>query len=172
MLESRKAGLILESAQETTYPFNMRVVYDYGQPKHLPVTPSPGTKSEDVLVIKLDKNTPKPSAAYDVKISDEAVARNQEVRAHEQAHMAVLGSAAASGIQYNTVTGPDGETIAVGGKIAVDMSPVPGDPEATLRKAQAIIAAAYAPGVSSGADLRTAAQAAELARQARQDLRA
>ncbi len=148
----------------------MRVVYDYGQQKHFPVPASPGSRSEDVLVIKLTKSTPKTSADYEVKISDEALARNQEVRTHEQAHMAALGSAAASGIQYDTVTGPGGETIAVGGKIAVDMSPVPGDPQATLRKAQAIIAAAFAPGTSSGADLRTAAQARELARQAQQEI--
>ena len=70
-----------------------------------------------------------------MKISREALERDGEVRRHEKAHMAALGSAADSGIIYNTMKGPGGESIAVGGKIAVDLSEVPGDPAATLSKA-------------------------------------
>ncbi len=107
---------------------------------------------------------------YEVRLSDEAVRRNQEVRAHEGAHLAMLGSAAASPIIYDTVTGPGGETIAVGGRIAVDLSEVPGDPEATLRKAQSIITAANAPANPSAGDLRTASKAYTMARRAQQEM--
>ena len=82
-----------------------------------------------------------------------------EVRAHEHAHVAALGKGV---IVYDTVTGPDGSTYAVGGGVAVDLTPVPGDPEATLRKARLAIQAAYAVGVPSAADMRVAAEAYQL----------
>ncbi len=56
--------------------------------------------------------------------------------------------------------GPDGLNYAVGGEVAIDTSPVSGDPEATLRKAQIIRAAASAPAEPSPQDRRVAAQAA------------
>jgi len=90
-----------------------------------------------------------------------------EVRAHEHAHVAALGKGV---IVYDTVTGPDGSTYAVGGGVAVDLSPVPGDPEATLRKAKLAIQAAYAVGEPSGADMRVAAEAYQLEVAAQADL--
>jgi hypothetical protein len=82
-----------------------------------------------------------------------------EVRAHEHAHIAALGKGV---IVYDTVVGADGTSYAVGGGVAVDLTPVPGDPEATLRKAKAAIQAAYAVGEPSAADLRVAAEAYQL----------
>ena len=90
-----------------------------------------------------------------------------EVRAHEHAHVAALGKGV---IVYDTVTGPDGSTYAVGGGVAVDLTPVPGDPEATLRKARLAIQAAYAVGEPSGADMRVAAEAYQLEAAAQADL--
>ena len=90
-----------------------------------------------------------------------------EVRAHEHAHVAALGKGV---IVYDTVTGPDGSTYAVGGGVAVDLSPVPGDPEATLRKARHAFQAAYAVGVPSGADMKVAAEAYQLEVAAQADL--
>ena len=133
---------------------------------------------EKVLVVSAVRKTEATAQAlpsengYEVVISDEALARNSEVRAHERSHLAALGPAAASGIIYHTVKGPGGETIAVGGRIAVDLSEVPGDPAATLRKALSVIAAANAPSRSSAGDQRTAARAYALAIQARQQLSA
>ncbi|MFA6506909.1 MAG: putative metalloprotease CJM1_0395 family protein [Treponemataceae bacterium] len=154
----------------------MRIVYDYGNtPHNMPhISPRVHGRSETVIVISKERKQAVDSRGgltisgtdYEVRISDEALARDREVKAHEQAHLAVLGGAAASGIQYDTQTGPGGESVAVGGRIAVDMAEVPGDPAATLRKARSIIAAAYAPGVSSAADVRTAANAYEMARKA------
>jgi len=82
-----------------------------------------------------------------------------EVRAHEHAHVAALGKGV---IVYDTVVGPDGSAYAVGGSVAVDLKPVPGDPEATIRKARMAIQAAYAVGEPSAVDMRVAAEAYQL----------
>jgi hypothetical protein len=90
-----------------------------------------------------------------------------EVRAHEHAHVAALGSGV---ITYETVIGPDGRSYAVGGGVPVDLEPVPGDPAATVRKAERIIQAAYAPGMPSAADQRVAAEAYQMEVQAQHEL--
>ena len=69
-------------------------------------------------------------------------------------------------------TGPDGRRYAVGGSVSIDTAPVKGDPEATIRKAQQIKAAASAPSDPSGQDRRVAAQADALRQQAEAELRA
>jgi hypothetical protein len=58
-----------------------------------------------------------------------------------------------------------------GGSIKADLSPVPGDPRATLRKASAVRRAALTPGDPSAADMRVAADAYRLAAQAKEELR-
>lgn len=98
-------------------------------------------------------------------------ARDREVRAHEQAHASVGGQFAGSPT-YSFERGPDGVNYAVGGEVAIDTSAVPNDPEATLRKAQVIRAAASAPAEPSPQDRRVAAQAASLENQARAELAA
>ncbi len=97
------------------------------------------------------------------------VARDREVRSHEQAHAAAGGQYAGSPT-YSFVRGPDGLNYAVGGEVSIDTSPVSGDPEATLRKAQVIRAAASAPAEPSPQDRRVAAQAASLEADARVEL--
>jgi hypothetical protein len=133
----------------------MRIVYDTGtnHPSIPRIPPVGESRREDVLVIRTGKAAADDSSGirisgtdYEVRISDEAVSRDREVRNHEQAHLAALGGAAAGPIIYDYATGPNGESIAVGGRVAVDLSEVPGDPAATLRKANAILAAARAPG--------------------------
>ncbi len=157
----------------------MRIVYDTGavDPRLPRVPPGGEGRRVDVLVIKTDK-APQESGGvrvsgegYELRISEEALARDREVRGHEQKHLAALGGAAAGPILYDTVTGPDGRSIAVGGRIAVDLEEVSGDPAATLRKANAVLAAARAPGDPSAADLRVAARADRLAQKARAELR-
>jgi hypothetical protein len=90
-----------------------------------------------------------------------------EVRAHEHAHLAALGGGT---VTYDTVVGPDGTPYAVGGGVPVSLSPVPGDPEATVRKAKILIQAAYAAGQPSAADMRVAAEAYQLEIQAQREL--
>lgn len=98
-------------------------------------------------------------------------ARDREVRAHEQAHAAAAGQYGSSPT-YSFVRGPDGVSYAVGGSVEVDTSPIPGDPEATLRKAQQLRRAANAPAEPSAQDGRVAAQAAQMELEARAELRA
>jgi hypothetical protein len=94
-------------------------------------------------------------------------AMDAEVRAHEHAHVAALGKGV---IEYDTVIGPDGVAYAAGGGVSVDLSPVPGDPEATIRKAKAAIQAAFAVGQPSGADMNVAAEAYQLEMAAQKEL--
>jgi len=101
----------------------------------------------------------------------ELVARDREVRSHEQAHAAAGGQYAGSPT-YSFVKGPDGLNYAVGGEVSIDTAPVSGDPEATIRKAQIIRAAASAPAEPSPQDRRVAAQAATLESDARIELAA
>lgn len=100
----------------------------------------------------------------------ELAARDREVRAHEQAHASVAGQYA-RGTSYTYQRGPDGVSYAIGGEVQIDTSPIPGDPEATLRKAQQIRRAANAPAEPSSQDARVAAQAAQMEQQARVELR-
>jgi hypothetical protein len=54
----------------------------------------------------------------------------------------------------------------VGGDVSIDTSAVAGNPQATLAKAQQIMAAALAPADPSGQDLAVAGQAAAMEAQA------
>jgi hypothetical protein len=90
-----------------------------------------------------------------------------EVRAHEHAHVAALGKGV---IVYDTVMTADGQVYAVGGSVAVDLQPVPGDPEATIRKAKLAIQSALAVGEPSAADMRVAADAYQLETAAQRQL--
>lgn len=96
--------------------------------------------------------------------------RDREVRAHEAAHKAAAGNLARGGADYEFKTGPDGHRYAVGGEVSIDASKVPGDPQATLAKAQTIRRAATAPAQPSAQDRAVAAQATRMAAEARQEL--
>lgn len=96
--------------------------------------------------------------------------RDAEVRRHEQAHKAAAGQFATSGPKFEFETGPDGRQYAVGGEVSIDTSAVPNDPEATIRKAQAIKRAALAPKDPSSQDRRVASEASRMEAKARQEL--
>lgn len=96
--------------------------------------------------------------------------RDREVRAHEAAHKAVAGPYATSGASFSYQKGPDGRLYAIGGEVGIDTSPVSNDPEATLQKANQIRAAALAPAQPSGQDQSVAAEAAQMAAQARSEI--
>lgn len=94
----------------------------------------------------------------DQKRVQELQARDREVRAHEQAH-ARVGGQYASAPSYEMERGPDGKSYAVGGHVSISTAPVPGDPEATIRKMETVRRAALAPAEPSGQDRRVAAAA-------------
>jgi hypothetical protein len=167
----------------------MRVVYDYGTGITSPHRTSPpaGTSAahhpaegaasvprrESVIVVSLgsdDQAIRRNSPDYEVVLSPDARLRDGEVRHHEGAHARTLGPYATTPIMYDTARGPDGEVVATGGRIGVDLDPVPGDPSATLRKARVVLNAAHAPGSPSAADMRVAAEAYRLAQHAQDEI--
>ena len=98
------------------------------------------------------------------------IARHGQVRAHEQAVRAAAGGLSA-GTRYSYQVGPDGRLYVVEGDVQCDMSEIPGDPEATLHKAEQLQRAASASGDTSPQDRLVAAEAAMMASRARQALR-
>jgi hypothetical protein len=94
---------------------------------------------------------------------------DQEVHQHEAAHTAAAGSSAGAA-SYGYTVGPDGKRYATSGEVSVDVTPVPNDPRATLRKMEQIARAALAPAKPSGADRAVAAQAQAAAAAARQEI--
>jgi hypothetical protein len=122
-----------------------------------------------------------PKAAEDAKPSDSELSeeeqeqvtelrqRDQQVRAHEQAHVAAAGQYARGGPSFTYQRGPDGQRYAIGGEVQIDTSAIPGDPEATIQKARVIRAAASAPAEPSSQDRAVAAAATKLEAQARQE---
>ncbi len=97
-------------------------------------------------------------------------ARNSEVLAHEASHMAAAGAYARGGASYTYQMGPDGKLYAIGGEVSIDMSPVPGNPRATINKMMAIRSAALSPADPSSQDATVAAAAAQIEAQARAQL--
>lgn len=97
----------------------------------------------------------------ELKQLTELKARDREVRAHEAAHQAVGGQYAGA-ISYTYQRGPDGAQYAVGGEVPIDVSPVPGDPQATIEKMRVVRAAAMAPAEPSGQDQAVAAEAMQV----------
>jgi hypothetical protein len=95
-------------------------------------------------------------------------ARDREVRAHEQAHVAAGGQYAGAAT-YQFQRGPNGVNYAVGGEVQISTS-AEATPEATLRKAQIIRRAALAPAEPSPQDRRVAAMATQMESAARADM--
>lgn len=95
--------------------------------------------------------------------------RDDEVRAHEQAHASVGGQYAGTP-QYEFKRGPDGQNYAVSGEVAIDIAKVSGDPHATIDKMEQVRAAALAPAQPSSQDRKIAAEASAIIAEARAEL--
>ncbi len=96
---------------------------------------------------------------------------DRQVRQHEQAHLTAGAGVIVSGAQFSYRRGPDGQLYAVSGEVKIDLSPVPGDPEATAEKARQVQRAALAPSDPSAQDRRVAMQARIMENQARAEAR-
>ena len=83
--------------------------------------------------------------------------RDQEVRTHEQAHVAAAAGLAGAPV-YEYQTGPDGKRYAIGGHVDLRTSGS-SDPETALREAEIIKRAATAPAEPSSTDRSVAAEA-------------
>ncbi len=99
----------------------------------------------------------------------ELARRDREVRSHERTHTALAGRYAGAAL-YEFKKGPNGVLYAVAGSVSIDTSPIPDNPEATLRKAQIIQRAAMGPSDPSSADGAIASKARAMAAAASADL--
>lgn len=97
-------------------------------------------------------------------------ARDNEVKAHEAAHLASAGQYATSSASYTYQEGPNGKQYAIGGEVGIDVSPVANDPEATITKADTIVQAALSPASPSPQDFKVADQARQMRMQAAREL--
>lgn len=127
--------------------------------------PAPDSKPESTGPQEEGPEPGRPTGPGGEALTDQEVqrvekleARDKEVKAHELAHKVAAGPYGGP-IHYDYETGPDAKRYAVGGHVPVDMSEVPGDPEATARKMQVIRRAALAPAEPSGKDRQVAAEA-------------
>jgi hypothetical protein len=135
----------------------------------------PDETGEDNRSGSASPNTPTGISRSDMPAAEqqevqELKQRDQEVRTHEAAHAAVGGQyAGAPTLEYQT--GPDGKRYAVSGAVSIDLSKEKGNPQDTIAKMEQVQAAAMAPAQPSSQDRRVAARAAQIAAQARMDLR-
>lgn len=136
--------------------------------------PKVGAKADEKAEQKIDHRGEKQSAPGELTEEEadqvrELKARDQEVRRHEQAH-AAAGGAHAGAPSYEYQKGPDGQRYAVGGEVPIDVSPVAGDPSATIQKMRQVKAAANAPAQPSGQDRSVAATADAISQRAQAEL--
>ena len=101
----------------------------------------------------------------DKDLIDRLQARDREVRAHEQSHVAAAGEYVRGAPTYTYQMGPDGKMYAIGGQVAVDVGKE-ADSSENLRKAHMISGAALGVDDPSAADASVAAMAGDLMRDA------
>ncbi|MEL7166338.1 MAG: putative metalloprotease CJM1_0395 family protein [Pseudomonadota bacterium] len=155
----------LQKEQQLTGVRSVEGRYDLGRGQAVAgqATPDAGTATATRDVVR-----PTEAEQEQIKALE---ARDREVRRHEQAHAAVGGQFAGPPT-YTYQIGPDGRRYAVGGAVAIDVSPVPGDPAATIEKMEVVKAAALAPASPSAADRQVAALATAQRVQAMAELNA
>ncbi len=105
-----------------------------------------------------NKSSPSQLTPQEQKVVDSLETRHTEVVIHEQAHASVGGQYAGQP-SYGYERGPDGKRYAVSGEVPISVSPIAGDPQATIQKMRQVRAAALAPQSPSVADRRIAAEA-------------
>lgn len=127
-------------------------------------------RSEDGARAEQGQGSDDPSSEQEAVVQ-ELKSRDQQVRQHEQAHR-TTGGQYAGAPTYTYQRGSDGQLYAVGGQVAIDASPIPDDPEATISKMQTVRSAALAPADPSPQDIRVAQEATRQLLQAQSELRA
>lgn len=97
----------------------------------------------------------------------ELEAIDQRVRQHEASHKAAGGNYAGAPT-YSYTLGPDGKRYAIGGEVAIDVTPEK-EPEGTISKMKSVIRAALSPADPSTQDLSVAVQATQLMTKAQRE---
>jgi ABC-type uncharacterized transport system YnjBCD ATPase subunit len=98
-------------------------------------------------------------------------ARDSVVRAHEMAHISAGHGITKGSAHFSFQRGADGIQYATGGEVQIDTSKIAADPVATLKKAIQIQTAALAPLQPSSQDRTIAANAAQMAIEARAEIK-
>lgn len=101
---------------------------------------------------------------------DELAAREDEVIAHEQAHISAGGGLTGSA-NYGYTTGPDGQRYISDGEVSIDISEED-EPEDTIAKMTTVRSAALAPAEPSAQDRQVASEAARIQAEARREMAA
>ena len=101
---------------------------------------------------------------------EELEAREDEVIAHEQAHIAA-GNGLTGSASYGYTTGPDGKQYIDEGEVSIDISEED-NPEDTITKMSTVRSAALAPAEPSAQDRQVASEAARIQAEARRELAA
>jgi hypothetical protein len=128
--------------------------------------------SEAATTVEPESQRPEREAQPgDKRAVDELRQRDREVRGQERSHRSA-GAEYAGASEIDTQVGPDGQRYAVAGSTPIDVSPVPNNPEETLRKMKVVRGAATAPASPSDADGKVAEEADRQALQARAELAA
>lgn len=130
-----------------------------------------GTNSSTNSGTNSDANGKESLSAAEERVLAQLQRRDDEVRAHEMAHLSASGGLAIGGASFSYQSGPDGKRYAVGGEVNIDTS-AGRTPEETLQKAEQIRSAALAPAEPSAQDRKVAAEAGRMAAQARLDIAA
>jgi len=160
-----------EISATAIYPVNPLDIYQRGQKtdREIPAGLSDANQSSE------DESSGTPATKDKVTLSREARQINElamtdrKVRTHEAAH-AAAGGQYAGGPSYSYQQGPDGKRYAVAGEVPIDLSPVSGNPAATIKKAQVVRAAAQAPADPSPQDRQVASAATRMELSARAEL--
>ena len=183
---SSDTGAALNSSAEKNSPVYTRPVSDASSSTVSPAEINSRARQDNISDNTVDVSsnagenqqdqTSGPSSAaagnlteQEMQIVDKLQARDREVRAHEQAHKAVGGQYAGA-ISFSYQSGPDGRRYAVGGEVPIDVSPIPGDPQATIAKMTIVKAAATAPAQPSTQDIMVAAEASRILMEAQNEL--
>lgn len=158
-------------------PASAPIAHSHAQYAHAVEKQSASAATKPETSAKPEEQQDKRSVTVDKRYSDEETkkinelaARDREVRAHEQAHAAV-GGVHAGAPTYTFERGPNGRNYAVGGEVSISTSPVAGDAQATIRKADQVKRAALAPAQPSAQDRAVAAQATQMKIEAQIELR-
>jgi hypothetical protein len=104
------------------------------------------------------------------KIVDKLKQIEQEVRAHEQAHITSGGGLVRGGASYTYQSGPDGKKYVVGGEVQIDTSVNTDDLQGAINRMRQVRQAALAPVDPSAQDKAVANEASKKEAEARSQL--
>jgi len=155
-----QAGIAVSSEEELSVTNGVEAKADNTEPEEL---------SETSVGSQVKEGSGPNLSEQEKNQVEELRLRDAEVRAHEQAHKSAGGQYAGA-ISLSYQSGPDGKRYAVGGEVPIDVSPVAGDPRATIAKMNTVRAAATAPADPSAQDRSVAAAASSAISKAQTEL--